>query len=161
MEDNLTNETQIFSFPGYSFYLLPKFRKIASGILVGVKNSLIANFDMYKQLGESEDKSKIVRIDVWKEYHHYKIYALYPACKSNLSVLTVEQKTVVIRGMKSHSLRWGYDDSDASGREFKDLLNSSSLEIIFDASDPPIYLHYNGSDSNPDLLSVSSDLRDY
>ncbi|GFT13125.1 uncharacterized protein NPIL_10311 [Nephila pilipes] len=44
---------------------------------------------------------------------------------------------------------------------FEDLLNSSSHEIIFDAFDPPTYLHYNGSGSNPDLLCVSSHLSDY
>ncbi|GFS63487.1 hypothetical protein NPIL_686591 [Nephila pilipes] len=55
----------------------------------------------------------------------------------------------------------GYDDAQASGRGFEDLLNSSSLKIIFDASDPPTYLYYNGGRSNPDLLRVSSNLSDY
>ncbi|GFS61376.1 hypothetical protein NPIL_490561 [Nephila pilipes] len=92
-------------------------------------------------MGESEDKSEIVKIDVWKEHHHFKIYALYipPASKPNLSVLIIKQKTIVIGDMNAHSLQWGYDDSNASGREFEELLNSSSLEIIFDASDPPTY----------------------
>ncbi|GFT08079.1 hypothetical protein NPIL_187631 [Nephila pilipes] len=58
-------------------------------------------------------------------------------------------------------LRTGYDDANAFGREFEGLLNSNPLEIIFDASDPPTYLHYNGSGSNPYLLCVSSDLSDY
>ncbi|GFS78135.1 hypothetical protein NPIL_507871 [Nephila pilipes] len=63
--------------------------------------------------------------------------------------------------MNAYSLWWGYNDANASGKKFEYLLNSSSLEIIFNASDPPTYLHYNGRDNNPDLLCVSADLSDY
>lgn len=60
--------------------------------------------------------------------------------------------------MNDHSLRWEYNDVNGSVREFEDLLNSSSLDIIYDHSDPPTYLHYSGSGSTRDLLCVASDL---
>ncbi|GIX84733.1 hypothetical protein CEXT_84131 [Caerostris extrusa] len=47
---------------------------------------------------------------------------------------------------------------NAAGKEIEDLLNSSLLDLIYDASDPPTYIHYNGSGSTPDLLCVSTDL---
>lgn len=60
LEANLTDETlKYFSFPGYSLYLLPKYWKISSGILEGVKSSLITDFAICKEMEESEDKSEI------------------------------------------------------------------------------------------------------
>ncbi|GIZ00107.1 hypothetical protein CEXT_286751 [Caerostris extrusa] len=58
--------------------------------------------------------------------------------------------------MNAHSTRWGYGDMNAAGKEIDELLNSSLLDLIYDASDPPTYIHYNGSGSTPDLLCVST-----
>ncbi|GIY47772.1 hypothetical protein CDAR_77241 [Caerostris darwini] len=60
--------------------------------------------------------------------------------------------------MNAHSTRWDSGDMNATGKETDDLLNSSLLDLIYDVSDPPTYVHYNGSGSTPDLLCVSTDL---
>ncbi|GFS98383.1 hypothetical protein NPIL_20971 [Nephila pilipes] len=63
------------------------------------------------------------------QIYSFSIYSLYllPKFPSKPN-LSIEQKAVVIGGVNFYSLRWvGYDDSNASGREFEDLLNSSSL----------------------------------
>ncbi|GFS56675.1 hypothetical protein NPIL_462201 [Nephila pilipes] len=39
-----------FAFPGYNVFLLKKGRKVASGILVGVKN-ITSNFEIIKPMG--------------------------------------------------------------------------------------------------------------
>ncbi|GIY94038.1 uncharacterized protein CEXT_134311 [Caerostris extrusa] len=44
------------------------------------------------------------------------------------------------------------------GRRLEDFLNSNLLDLIYDASDPPTYIHYNGSGRTLDLLCVSTDL---
>ncbi|GIX97895.1 uncharacterized protein CEXT_389351 [Caerostris extrusa] len=74
--------------------------------------------------------------------------------KPNLSSLSIDNKTIVIGDMNAHSTRWGYGDMNAAGKEIEDLLNSSLLDLIYDTSDPPTYIHYNGSGSTPDLLCV-------
>ena len=53
MKANLTDEQlNCSSFFGYVTYLLPKFRQVASGILVGVKRGFIADFEVFKTKGE-------------------------------------------------------------------------------------------------------------
>ncbi|GIY49276.1 hypothetical protein CEXT_324861 [Caerostris extrusa] len=50
MEANLTLDTvKFYPFPGYKLYLLPKYRKVASGILVGIKDTLTADFEFFKE----------------------------------------------------------------------------------------------------------------
>ena len=61
----------------------------------------------------------------------------------------------------AHSPRWNYTNYNAAGKEVEDLLNSTSVELIFNASDSPTYLHYNGKQTNTDLLLVSSDISDH
>ncbi|GFS46532.1 hypothetical protein NPIL_585501 [Nephila pilipes] len=51
MEANLTSENlKYYSFKGYSFYELPKFRQVVSGILIGVKKELTADLRMIKAM---------------------------------------------------------------------------------------------------------------
>ena len=40
----------------------------------------------------------------------------------------------------------------------EDLLSTSTLELIYDDTDPPTYLHYNGAQTTPDLLLVSCNI---
>jgi len=40
----------------------------------------------------------------------------------------------------------------------EDLLNTSILALIYNDTDPPTYLHFNGAQTTPDLLLVSSDI---
>ncbi|GIY15568.1 hypothetical protein CDAR_618821 [Caerostris darwini] len=130
MEANLTLDTvKHYPFKGYNVYLLPKYRKVASGILMGIKDTLTADFEICKEMGGSEDKSEIIKLE-----------------------------TIVIGDVNAHPTRWGYDDMNAAGKEIEDLLNSSLLDLTYDASDPPTYIHYNGSGSTPDLLCISTDL---
>jgi len=56
MEAKLTAEKLIYyQLNGYTLYSLPKYRQIASGILIGVRNSLCAEFKIVKEMGNSED----------------------------------------------------------------------------------------------------------
>jgi len=41
--------------------------QISSGILIGVSNSLRAELKIVKEMGSSEDKSKIVKVNMWKK----------------------------------------------------------------------------------------------
>ena len=68
MEANLTAEKLIYyQLNGYTLYSLPKYRQIASGILIGVSNSLCAEFKMVIEMSSSEDKSEILKVNVWKK----------------------------------------------------------------------------------------------
>jgi hypothetical protein len=57
----------------------------------------------------------------------------------------------------AHSPKWGYKDTNAAGKVMEDLLNTPVLELTYNDTDPPTYLHFNGGQTTPDLL-VSSDI---
>jgi hypothetical protein len=58
----------------------------------------------------------------------------------------------------AHSPKWGCKDTNAAGKEMEDLLNTSILELIYNDTDPSTHLHFNGAQTTPDLLLVSSDI---
>jgi len=99
VEANLTAEKLIsYQLNGYTLYSLPRYRQIASGILIGVSNSLCAEFKMVKEMGNSEDKSEIMKVNVWKKGNNFTIYAIYspPNNKSGFTSLYVANKTIMI-----------------------------------------------------------------
>lgn len=75
-----------------------------------------------------------------------------------LSQLNLSRRSILIGDFNAHSSRWGYQDSNAAGKEVEDLLNSNPIDLIFNERDPCTYIHYNGTGSNPDLLCVATDL---
>ncbi|GIY08452.1 hypothetical protein CEXT_255631 [Caerostris extrusa] len=70
MEANLALDTvKYYPFPGYNVYLLPKYRKVASGILVGIKDTL----EICKEMRECEDKCEVIKLEVWKKSCRFKV----------------------------------------------------------------------------------------
>ncbi|VDO10834.1 unnamed protein product [Rodentolepis nana] len=50
LEANISDDKRkYYQFPGYTLYLLPKYRQIASGILTGVKEGLTSHYDLIKR----------------------------------------------------------------------------------------------------------------
>ena len=161
METNLTSEKLIyFQLSGYTLYSLPKYRQIAIGILVGVSNSLSAEFKIVKEMGNSEDRSEIVKFNVWKQGKNFTIYAIYspPNNKPDFTSLSVTSKTILIGDFNAHSSKCGYKDTNTAGKEMEELLNTSVLELLYNDTDPSTYLHFSGAQTTPDLLLVSSDI---
>ena len=59
MEANITSENlQKYELKGYALHNLPKYRQVASGILVGINNSLCAQFQIVKEMGNSKIESR-------------------------------------------------------------------------------------------------------
>ena len=134
MEANLTAEKlTYYQLNGYTLYGLPKYRQIASGILIGVSNSLCAEFKIVKEMGSSEDKSEIVKVNVWKKGNNFTIYAIYcpPNNKPDFTSLHITSKTVMIGDFNAHNPKWGYKNTNAAGKEMEDIFNTSILELIY------------------------------
>jgi len=134
METNLTAEKLIYyQLSGYTLYSLPKYRQAASGILIGVSNSLFAEFKIVKEMGNSEDKSEIVKVNVWKKGNNFTVFAIYspPNNKPDFTSLCVTSKTILIGDFNAHSPKWGYKDTNTAGKEMEDLFNTSVLELLY------------------------------
>jgi hypothetical protein len=105
-EANLMAEKLIcYQLNGYTLYNLPKYRRIASSILIGVNNSLCTEFKIVKEMGNSEDKSEIVKVNVWKKGNNFTIYAIYSPSnnKPDFTSLNVTSKTIMIGDCNAHS----------------------------------------------------------
>ncbi|GIY45011.1 hypothetical protein CEXT_453751 [Caerostris extrusa] len=61
------DDVKYYPFPGYNVCLFPKYRKVASGILVSIEDTLMADFKICKEMRKSEDKSDVIKLDAWKE----------------------------------------------------------------------------------------------
>ena len=134
MEANLTAEKFIyFQLSGYTLYNLPKYGRVTSGILIGVSNSLFAEFKIVKEMGNSEDKSEIVKVNVWKKGNNFTVFAIYspPNNKPDFTSLCVTSKTILIGDFNAHSPKWGYKDTNTAGKEMEDLFNTSVLELLY------------------------------
>ena len=64
MEANITSEN------------LQKYRQVASGILVGINNSLCTQFQIVKEMGNTDDKAEIVKTEIWKNNSAHQITSL-------------------------------------------------------------------------------------
>ena len=75
MEANLTAEKLIYyQLSGYTLYSLPKYRPVASSILIGVSTSLCVEFKIVKEMGNSEDKGEIVKVKVWQKGNNFTLF---------------------------------------------------------------------------------------
>ncbi|GFU62054.1 hypothetical protein TNCV_4892731 [Trichonephila clavipes] len=64
MESNLDLEKlKYFTFKGYSLFLPPKSRQVASGILTGVKESLTARFKIFIDMCHDSDISEVTYLE--------------------------------------------------------------------------------------------------
>ncbi|GFY76161.1 reverse transcriptase domain-containing protein [Trichonephila inaurata madagascariensis] len=164
MEANLSNDKlKYFSFKGYSLYILPKSRQMVSGLLVGVKTGLTADFRIIKDMDCSPDKNEVIKLNLWKNGKRFNILAIYspPNNKPDFSYLNSSTRTVLMGDFNAHSPIWGYIDSNNAGKSVEDLLNSNIFELFYNHSDPHTYLHYNVTSTSPDLLLVTSDISEY
>ncbi|GFT98723.1 probable RNA-directed DNA polymerase from transposon BS [Trichonephila clavipes] len=163
VEANLSHDSlKLHTFGPYCTKILPKSRRIASGILVGVRKGLISDFHEISNLS-SYNGAEIIKLDVWKRKRHFKVYGCYSPpgnTKLDFSLLTFTSKTILCGDFNAHSKRWNYSDLYSAGKVMEDLLIADQMELLYNDSDIPTYLHYNGNGTNPDLTLASADIAD-
>ncbi|GFV70300.1 hypothetical protein TNCV_4540821 [Trichonephila clavipes] len=163
VEANLSHDSlKLHTFGPYCTKILPKSRRIANGILVGVRKGLISDFHEISNLS-SYNGAGIIKLDVWKRKRHFKVYGCYSPpgnTKLDFSLLTFTSKTILCGDFNAHSKRWNYSDLNSAGKVMEDLLIADQMELLYNDSDIPTYLHYNGNGTNPDLTLASADIAD-
>ena len=159
-EANVTAESlKFYNFQDFQMHLLPKSRQIASGILVGVRAKLINYFLQIKTMNDN-DKMEAIKIEVWKENRHLQVYGVYnpPNNVPNLDILEATSRCLVVGDFNAHFEDVGYKDINGAGKQIKDYLSSNNLMLVYNPDDPPSYIHYNGTSTNPDLTLASPDI---
>ena len=104
------------------------------------------------------DKMELSKVEVWKNYEHYTIYRSYnpPNNITNLNSINLRTKTILIGDFNAHSKTWRYQDSNNPGKILEDFINTNTMDLIYNKNDTPTFIHHTGSNTNPDLLIVSS-----
>lgn len=143
-----------YQFNGYNMFILKRGRQIASGIIVGCKNSVTRK---YKPLHEMTDNDLLeaVEIKIRKKKRCYTIVGVYnpPNNKPDLEVIASRlcPYTFLIGDFNSPSTRWGYQRTTSTGRILEDFIDDNMLDVI---DTPPTFLSYAGYTSRPDLVIV-------
>ncbi|GFR23386.1 hypothetical protein TNCT_167361 [Trichonephila clavata] len=112
----------------------------------------------------SNNGAEIVKLDAWEWKKHFKTYGCYSATgntKLGFRLLTIAIKAILCGDFSAHSQLWNYEGTNSAELVMEDLLNSDKLEILYNVSAIPIYLHYNGSGTNPNLTFASADISDF
>ncbi|GFU51679.1 hypothetical protein NPIL_147801 [Nephila pilipes] len=141
MEANLTSENlKYYHSKVYSLYALPKFRQVASGILIGVKKELAANFRIIKAMATDCDKSEVVHLDVWKSRVLFKILAIYnlPCNSPDFSYVNHCKHTIFVGDFNAYFPKWGYSNTNESGGRVQNFLSSSIFELVYNKEDPTL-----------------------
>ncbi|GFT64159.1 hypothetical protein NPIL_452541 [Nephila pilipes] len=125
-----------FVFPCYYVFLLEKRKRVASGILVGVKNTITSSFKIIKHLDESIDKIEIALLNYWMNNHYFKIFSTYnpPNNNPSLDLISVNGWTIVIiviSDFNAYSQNWGYRDGNLAGDAVAEFLCSKIIWSLF------------------------------
>lgn len=163
LEANITEEKmKYFQLKGYTFHGLFKQRQVASGILVGIKDSLTAKFAIVKEMN-TVDKAEIIKVNILINKKKFLIYGIYspPNNKNlNLDILPVPKNTILVGDFNAASPSWGYETYNQVGKLVEDFSDSNALTVLYNKDDPKSFIHYSGSSTNPDLTIVAANIQD-
>lgn len=161
VEANITEEThKYYKFAGYKTYILPKHWQIASGILIGAKSRLTADFKIVKEMSNS-NTSEIAKLEIWINNNKFMYYSIYsPANNKKLNLNDIKDcnNTIVTGDFNGYSPRWGYHNLNTAGIEIENFGDGKWYELLYNPNDLKPHIYYTGNSTTPDLVLVSSNL---
>jgi ribonuclease HI len=145
---------------GYNIYSLPRARRVASGILVGVKVGLTAKFQVLHNM-KDDDKLELVQLDLWKQQLKTRYVIAYnpPLNETeHLTQINVDKDTVLIGDFNAPNKAWSYRETSRVGRLVEDFIDSTPLMLLEGTPTPYTFLSFKGSQSRPDLAFCHSSM---
>lgn len=153
-----TDALEYYRHRNFVLYALPRSRQIASGIIVGVRNSITGNFRVLHEM--DDNKFEAVELSLWKDNIRTKLIFVYnpPGNHPLTQILENEfdKNTIIIGDFNSHSPRWGYKDVNPQGKIMEDFLDSSATTLIQGTGHT--FLSYKGEMTNPDLAIAHTNI---
>ncbi|GFT85467.1 uncharacterized protein TNCV_498001 [Trichonephila clavipes] len=126
-----TDHLEYYRHHDYVFYTLPRSRQIASSIIVGIKNTITANF---KILHEMQDNTfEAVELNLWKGNTQTKLIFAYNPPRNPPLIHIPENspdKNIIIGIFNSHSPKRGYRDINPQGRIMEDVLDFLPVTLV-------------------------------
>ena len=155
-----TEKPDFYQINGYSTTILKRARQIASGILIGSKNTLPVKPQILHEM-EANDKLEAVLVNIWKNRQHFNIIALYnpPSNIPDYEIIqrSIKFNTILIGDFNSPSQRWGYPRVTEAGKCLEEMIDNNLLEVV---ETPATFLSFAGHLSRPDLAITHSHIFD-
>jgi len=129
------------------------------GIITYIRNDITGSVEQI----ETDRPTDIQKVTIWHDGAKFTVYNVYnPPWNDFLFKSfpnTVFQKTIVAGDFNGHSPRWGYQDSNNTGRALEEINETSNLTILQnEESTPTLLFKVNKKTYRPDLTLASSDL---
>ncbi|KAG8193050.1 hypothetical protein JTE90_028162 [Oedothorax gibbosus] len=135
-EANITEDNiKFYQIRDFTMYGLFKKRKVASSILVAIRNKFTPSFEVVKEMNE-HDLSEIAVVNIW-------IW-----------------KTQLRESFNAMSPNWGYKNRNQAGQTVEDFIDSNAMALMYNTKDPKTFIHNSGNSTNPDLTMVSTNIVD-
>jgi hypothetical protein len=93
------------------------------------------------------------------EKTQFKIHGVYspPNNKNlNLDILNTTNDTIIVGDINAASITWGYSYQNHPEKTIEEYLNSNSLTLLYDPGESKTLIHYSGSTTIPDLVTVDN-----
>jgi hypothetical protein len=87
------------------------------------------------------DKTEIIKLNVWKNENHVKVYGIYnpPQNNPSLSLLGVSKQTLVVGDFNTHFHDVGYKNINEAGKRWKILSRQIMLNYFMKRKIPLLF----------------------
>ena len=114
---------------------------------------------------KTNDKNDIQLIQLWHEGRKYSVYNIYspPNTAFDAKLQGINFKKTILAGdTNGHSPVWVYEDTNPSGKNIEELINSTNLILMQDDKSKPTLFHRpSGKTFRPDHTMISADLSEH
>ena len=145
------------SFPGYDIYQCDC-KDPCQGLMTLIRSDMQATVSKV----QTNDRNDIHHIHLWQDGRKYTIYNIYspPNVPFDAKLQEIHFKKTILAGdTNGHSPVWGYEDTNPSGKNIEELVNSTNLILLQNKDTKPTLFHRpSGKTFRPDHTMVSADL---
>ena len=147
------------SFPGYDVYHCDC-KNQCQGIMTLIRSDIQATVSKI----QTNDRNDIHHIHIWQDGRKYTVYNIYspPNVAFDAKLQGINFKKTILAGdTNGHSPIWGYEDTNPSGKNIEELVNSTNLILLQNKNTKPTLFHRpSGKTYRPDHTMISADLDD-
>ena len=138
IQETHLNPNHRFSIRGYQTFRMDREGRHKGGVLILVKNDIPAK-DFKIDTGQ---QSKIHGAHITMGNTTVIIFNLYCPSDKDLALHTMNlppENCLTVGDFNSHSISWGYEESDRRGDEVEDWQIENNLLLLNDPEDPPTF----------------------
>jgi ribonuclease HI len=151
------------STPNYKIHILERSRPNSSGLIVGVKSSLVSTYYETHKMIVDGDEIEIATLDVWIGKTMTTVHMLYNPPDNSpkaLDNIRITDSTILIGDFNAPHKDWGYKETNSVGRDVAEFAYSQALIVMEDDDETnrTTFLSYTDKTSRPDLILAQAQI---